>query len=187
MAELRDIATAVATVIYEEDAAAGIIDEIDPDTFEELWQWRDGLHTIRRASWFLTNEVETALRKQLARHEAICIHDLIVRVVPGDISRRCLDDAGLRAYMNLSDDAGLCLRITDVKTTGLRALAGKRGDDPDEIVERFFDFEEGPPKLKVSTMEYAPYWCIKPPMAHLERRFDPKFVKPAEEQKALPG
>lgn len=77
-------------------------------------------------------------------------------------TRRIRDPKELAKYLELSAGAQLAFRSSDIKVQGVRAWAESKGDDPDEIEARFFEYvgDEGPVSLRMNRLEYAPWWAL---------------------------
>lgn len=158
---IRDVAYAGAGNERDgEQAADSLIDEAC-ENIRDLWAWQRALAGLRTGSWLLKGAIERAMIRDL-KDEAMRLDESLVRVDVEPPLRRIKDLDGLIAYLELSHGALLCFSPTDLKTAGLRAYAASRGENPDEIVDRFLEWvgPEGPPILKIHRMEYAPYWGL---------------------------
>lgn len=177
---VRQVLEAIRHVAYgastgEEDGkdvAASLIDERVTEGTRHLYEWRSALGSLMRGAFILKDELDRALIRDLG-HDAVRFDDRLLRVDVEPPDRRIKDQEGLVAYLELSAGALLAFPPSCLSVAGLRKYAEARGDNPDEVVERYIDWvgEEGKPFLRMGGMQYAPYWALD--MAEGERRTAP--------------
>lgn len=175
---LKQVEFAIHSVVFDgEEGAASIVDEM-VDNIEVAWEWHSALYSINRARWTLKDVVERVMVRELGT-DAMRFEDVLVRGVEPDPAFSIKDERAFAEYFDLSAGAMLILDRRRLKMDGIAAFARQKGDDADEIIARFFRRHdtEGPLSLRVCRMEYAPWWCMKPPMRDRERRPRPVVVK----------
>lgn len=184
---LEQIAAALVQVSYFEEQAASSY-AADREDLNELWSWHRALQGLRGAQRQLTTAFEAEILREL-KGDAVRLDDHVLRGEPDPPPYVLKNPAGLAEYLGLTAGALIVFRSDALKLEGLRAWATEQGDDADEIEDRFFEYrgEEGPVRLRISSMQYAPYWSLD--MRPGERRAQPppkwrKIIEQANTEEA---
>lgn len=159
-------------VVHGNDPANDLDEACDPENIEGLYELWSANKGFRSAHYKVHEAIEMAMIVNLGADDAVRLDDWLFYADKRAPVRRIKDPPGLVEYLGLSVGAQLAFRTSDLRVEGLRAFATDRGDDPDEVAERFIEHvgPEGPPVLIARSMEYAPRWALTMKMGERRRR-----------------
>lgn len=113
---------------------------------ETLWAWRVALAGIVSAARSLLSQVDQNIAEELGEGGSVVFDGKLIRYKAGGCWKAIDADA---LWDFLADDARHCFRTDDIRITGLRAVATKRGRDPKVIVDSLMDYEKNDPRVEV--------------------------------------
>lgn len=139
----------IGNAIYQEQP------EFDAFDLAQLWEIRRWFDTIISAAKGLRELVDGEIADKLAGGSAR-FDDSFIRVVPVRTAR-VYNAEGLFNW--LGPDVRAAFNPQQVRLTAIRAIAEKRGQTPEAVVNSFIDFEEGETRLQVLPLNKAPKYA----------------------------